>query len=127
MKKDSKPQYASIEQPFGCEPPIVYCPICGKATIEPSDDGPQITPCKHLAFIFVGELEDFEYKSEDFEKKIAEEKPTDLTLKKLKKQLHELGYDSKLLALEITYSGMSCGPVWSTDVYGFDYDKIRKD
>ena len=43
---------------------------------------------------------------------------------KLRKLLERIGYGNKLLALEITYGGMACGPVWYTDVYGFDYETV---
>ena len=37
------------------------------------------------------------------------------------------GYGNGLLALEITYGGMACGPVWYRDVYGFDYETVVDD
>ena len=36
------------------------------------------------------------------------------------------GYGNGLLALEITYGGMACGPVWYTDVYGFDFGMLEE-
>lgn len=44
---------------------------------------------------------------------------------RLRKLLENAGYGNRLLALEITYGGMACGPVWYTDVYGFDYDTVE--
>jgi hypothetical protein len=31
------------------------------------------------------------------------------------------GYDNSLPFSGVTYGGMGCGPVWYTDVYGFDF------
>ena len=39
MKPASKPQFASVEQPFGCDPPKPHCPLCGKAVLRIDDDG----------------------------------------------------------------------------------------
>ncbi|MBK6407032.1 MAG: hypothetical protein IPF66_19650 [Holophagales bacterium] len=47
-----------------------------------------------------------------------------LDLPKLRKFLERIGCRNKLLALEITYGGMACGPVWYSDVYGFDYETV---
>ena len=82
-------------------------------------------PCPHLAFVFVGETGEFEYRSPAFEKKAARRRLQDLDLVKLRKLLERIGYGNKLLALEVTYGGMACGPVWSTDVYGFDYETVE--
>lgn len=38
--------------------------------------------------------------------------------------LATVGYDNKLLALDITYGGMAGGPVYYTDIIGFDYNQI---
>ena len=38
--------------------------------------------------------------------------------------LQQAGYDNKLLAIEITGGGMACGPIWHTDVFGFDYSTL---
>ena len=46
---------------------------------------------------------------------------------KLRKLLERIGYGNKLLALEITHGGMACGPVWYTDVYGFDYGTVGEE
>lgn len=125
MKPASKPQFASVEQPFGCDPPQPHCPICGKAALRVDEEGlAQADPCPHLAFIFVGEVGEFAYRSPAFEKKAVRRRLVDLDLVKLRKLLERIGYGSKLLAIEITYGGMACGPVWSTDVYGFDYETI---
>ena len=120
----SQPQYACVEQNFGQQPAIIHCPICGQATMESPDDG--FNPCKHVAFVYVGVCGDFEYKSPEFEAKTASEEGAeqDFSFDNFRNALANLGYDNKLLALEVTYGGMACGPVWYTDVYGFDFAQI---
>ena len=125
MKPASKPQFASVEQPFGCEPPRPHCPVCGKAVVRVDGEGSaEVAPCPHLAFLFVGEVGEFEYRSPGFEKKANGRRLYGLDLVKLRRLLDRIGYGNTLLALEITYGGMACGPVWSTDVYGFDYGTV---
>lgn len=124
MSNEAMPQYVQIEQPFGCEPPVVHCPICGGAT-RAIEEGGKVTPCAHLAFIY--SFEDFEYKSQEFEKKmegIDDDLMEDLTFDTFKEFLQKAGYDNKLLAIEITYGGMGGGPMSFTDVYGFDYGTL---
>ena len=130
MTTQTSPQYAAIEQPFESEPPLVHCPICGNNTIKDNE----INPCKHLAFVYVGELNEFIYQSEVFEtrfestltehQEIDEDEYRCIRLDILQDCLKEAGYDNNLLALEITYGGMACGPIWFTDVYGFDYGTL---
>lgn len=113
----SLPQYAKVEQALGAEPPIMHCPVCGRATM---DDG-DFSPCEHVAFVYMGATGDFEYQSEDFSKRRGEDHADDLSFDTFRDFLSKLGYDNKTLALEITYGGMACGPVWYTDVYGFNF------
>ena len=121
-KNKSIPQYARVEQPFGCEPPIVHCPICGQAI---SDDE-SATLCRHLAFVFVGAAGDFEYQSQDFASRFANVDIQDMSFDSFVNVLRQAGYGNNLLAIEITYGGMACGPVWYTDVFGFDYQTISE-
>jgi hypothetical protein len=128
MKPASKPQFASVEQPFGCDAPRPHCPICGKAVLKVDDLGlAAVDPCPHLAFLFVGEVGEFEYRSPAFEKKTARRRLHELDLGKLRKLLENVGYGNELLALEITHGGTACGPVWYTDVYGFDYGTVAEE
>jgi len=125
MGRDSFPQYAQIEHPFGCDPPVVHCPICGQATLEIDEDGrEELTPCPHLAFIFSGETGGFAYASESFEKK-CNGPDFDGDAESIEEFLIKAGCGSKILALEITYGGRGCEPLWFTDVYGFDYETLN--
>ena len=121
MSLELLPQIACIEQPFGCAPPIVHCPICGKASMEIVDECGTVTPCPHLAFIYVGEIGDFEFQSADCEKRFEEVDMDELDFDSFSKVLKSVGYDNKLLAIQITYGGMACGPTWYTDIFAFDY------
>jgi len=112
--------YARIEQPFGVEPPITHCPICGHALIGP--DGSQ--PCHHLAFIYVGAAGDFEYQSDSFQAAWSDLDIDEVEFNTFPQHLAEAGCDNKLLAIELTYGGMGHGPAWYTDVYGFDYSTL---
>ena len=124
MNQNSIPQYAAIEQPFGVEFTPIHCPICGQSTID--IEAGHATPCPHLAFIYIGDIGDFEYQSDAFQQKwqsldidVIEFKFDDFN-----QYLQQAGYDNKLLAIEITGGGMACGPIWHTDVFGFDYSTL---
>lgn len=123
MASESSPQYARVEQPFGCPPPIVHCPICGNASIE---EGRGATPCPHLAFIYVEAGDAFEYTSDVFRERLSQFDLESVDLETFEQMLAEAGYGNNLLALEITYGGMACGPAWSTVVFGFDYSTLRE-
>jgi len=120
MNEKSIVQYAEVEQPFGSEPPLVHCPICGEAPLKENE----IVPCKHLSFIFVGEVCEFEYKSDQFKEKISQINEDEISLDTLKGLLEKVGFGNEMLAIDITHGGMACGPVWFTDVYGFDYKTL---
>ena len=121
MTENTRPQYAEIEQPFGVEPPDVHCPICGRLTF---DSEGTVDACEHLAWIHHDQGGSV-YVSEDFKARVLanDQKVEDGNTKEL---LVALGYGNELLALEITYGGMACGPTWSTIVYCFDYDTLAK-
>ena len=126
MSTNSKPQYARVTQPFGCAFPDVHCPICGRVTIKAGEDGPDPThhPCKHLAFIFVKEVSDFEYKSADFVRRTQDLTVEQLDADGLEALLAAAGYGNQLLAIQLTHGGMGCGPMWFTEVFGFDYGTL---
>ena len=122
MKEDSIPQCAEIRIPFGCEPPIVHCPICGKPTFEPEGGG--AAPCRHVAFIYVGMAGEFEFESDEFQSRTKSIEDEEFTLFTFKEFLQKSDYGNDLLVLEFTHGGMACGPVGYTDIYGFDYGTL---
>jgi hypothetical protein len=77
-----------------------------------------------LAFVYVGELGEFEYQSKDFETRVAKVDLDEVALKDVPKILEKVGYDNKFLALEVTYGGPTCGPAWFTEIYGFDFGTL---
>lgn len=134
MARKTKPQIARVEQPFGIDPPIVHCPICGHATMKIDEaTGGEVTPCDHLAFIHVSEG-GFEYQSEDFEARVkkveeAEEEEDweeeDLDVDYFEYLLEKAWYENNMLAIEVTFGGMCHGPVFYTVTVGFDYNMMR--
>lgn len=123
-EKKSKPQYSRIELPFGCEPPVVHCPICGQATLDAQGGG--VTPCPHLAFIYVGETSEYEFTSADYNQRTSDLDDEDIDFDNFSELLSKAGYGNNFLALEVTYGGMACGPVWFTVIFGFDYGSLAK-
>lgn len=128
MGEEKKPQFARVEQPFGCEFPVVHCPICGKATTKLEDgiSDPNYTPCEHFAFIYLGVVGEFVYSTEDFNKRIEKIDDEEIDFDEFEKFLQKAGYDNKLLSIELTHGGMACGPVWYTDIFAFDYGILAK-
>ncbi len=125
MKPAAKPQYASVELPVGCATPRPHCPICGYALrIVGEASIANVDACRHLAFVFIGETAEFGYRYADFQKREARRRTSQLDLSRLRGVLERIGYGNKLRALEITYGGGACGPVWYSDVYGFDYETV---
>ena len=116
-------QYVCFEQELGRAAPILHCPFCGKPAIElDAENSATVMGCEHLACIYVGAANDFEYQSSDFERRRAlaqcEESPFD----DFRRHLSKMGYGTRFIAFEITHGGLACGPVWNTDVYGFNMD-----
>ena len=122
MNQNSIPQYAAIEQPFGVEFTPIHCPICGQSTFD-METG-EATACTHLAFIYIGEVGDFEYQSDVFQQKWQDVDVEKFEFDNFNQYLQQAGYDNKLLAMEVTCGGMACGPIWHTDVFGFDYGTL---
>ncbi|SMH58440.1 MULTISPECIES: hypothetical protein [Cyanophyceae] len=116
-----------MEQPFGIDPPNVHCPICGQATFTITSDSHNMTPCDHLALIYVGSVGEYVYQSPTFQERTASLGVPDQPFKEFPQYLNQAGYDNQLLLLEITYGGMACGPIWYTDIYGYDYSMIGKE
>lgn len=114
---ESSPQYARVEQPFGFPAPLIHCPMCGAPTVDAATGDPN--PCHHALFIYVGAVGEFIYESEQFSHRI-QEVDDEPSLDDFQAFLKAAGYDNKVLAIEVTHGGMACGPVWETDVYGFD-------
>lgn len=129
MSEISKPQYAAVEYPFP-QPdlPVIHCPVCGQGTHDVHEDGSSdLTPCPHLSFIFIGDPSTFAYKSHEFQQKVSNKRIKGLSTENFQKFLNKLGYDNKMLALEVTHGGMGGHglPIWNVDIYGFDYGVVE--
>ena len=111
-----------LELPFGQEPPMIHCPVCGKSV---NVDG-ELVACDHLVYFFLTQTGEFIYLRKDVRKQYADLKVYDLET--------GLGYDrlicdyqnDSLLKMELTYGGMACGPIWFTDYVGFDFTNKAK-
>lgn len=130
---DTRPQIAVVELPRGADTPPIHCPLCGQAAFryDPVRGAWDEDPCAHLAFVYSSSAGDFAYQSDDFQRRVehrgagstaVEDADEDdrLDCSEPGAYLAELGYGEDLLAISITYSMMACGPVWSTDIYGYD-------
>ncbi|WP_156785486.1 hypothetical protein [Picosynechococcus sp. PCC 7002] len=102
-------------------------PCCGQATFTITSDSHNMTPCDHLALIYVGSVGEYVYQSPTFQERTASLGVPDQPFKEFPQYLNQAGYDNQLLLLEITYGGMACGPIWYTDIYGYDYSMIGKE
>lgn len=130
----SKIQFVSIDQPMGADLANPFCPICGKRALPDINDKNKedYKHCKHLSFIYVHEVSEFEYITKELNDNInalEEQCETDedydefsnLTIEEL---INKAGGDDRLLVLEITSNGMACGPYSSTATFRFDYNKM---
>lgn len=120
MVEDTAPVIAKVELPFGADPPQIHCPLCGKTMLIAVGDSTEISPCPHLVFIFASVLDEFVYGSDDFKERIAKVDEDGWDLASFAGALKNSGYGANLLAIEVTYGGLANGPVYYTDVYGFD-------
>ncbi len=124
MTECNSPQYAAVEQPFGTELVFIHCPICGEPGLKIIDGAGQVTPCDHLAFIFVESVGEFEYQSEDFQSRLEKLELEEVSTNNFQEILAQAGYDNKFLAIALASGGMACGPVWETVVFGFDFNSL---
>lgn len=121
MAEETGPVIGKVELPFGADPPRIHCPLCGKPTLVAVDDSTEITPCPHLVFIFASVISDFVYQADDFEERAKDVDVEDWDFEDFSKALKLSGYGNNMLAIEVTYGGIANGPVYYTDVFGFDF------
>lgn len=128
MPETSSPHYVEIGQLITCDPQEVYCPLCGKKLTKEGEGTTTVDPCKHLAFFYLPEYEAFEYKSDDFKQrtKDLEFEYDEDEYVKFEDFLTRAGYGDSLLALELTYGGIACGPISITIVVGYDFGAPAK-
>jgi len=118
--------YATVETEFGHRFEL-HCPACG----HPAWNGEIETDCPHLAFVHSGDLAEFVKTSPEFETLLALHVPDAdseaVDAETVREQLEEMGLGAGWLVLEVRTSGMACGPVFTTDVYGFHLDAVDSD
>lgn len=130
MTKETFPQIAIVEQPFGKDPPNIHCPLCGQMSA--GENRPDEEYCDHLVFIHTDIIEDYEYTTEEFAQRLAaleeqlEENGEDLyELDGFNELLTRLGYGKELLVFQVTHGGMAAGSIWSTDTFAYDLSAQR--
>ena len=123
MKTKSKTSigYVKLEQPFGMDPPNVHCPVCGSAVAKEHE----LTPCEHLVFIYIGDTGEFAYIADPCETALSNIDTASLDFETFPEAIAQAGFGRELLAIEITFGGMACGPVWYTDVFGFTFGSLK--
>lgn len=115
----SKLQIVEMENFRGADLLIPCCPYCGKKAVEVDEDGAgELNPCPHLEFIRAGDSDDFEYRSDGFAK-AWDSLPEDSKWNWDEETLNKCIYGDGLIVFEVTNSGIACGPVSSTDHYGY--------
>jgi hypothetical protein len=112
-----EPRYVKVEQEFGVPPPEFHCPVCGRPAVETADDPAKA--CAHLVFFYSGLVNEFIYTRPDFDAK-AKAYEEDDEVDNLEDYLAKTELGAGFFALEIGYGGMACGPVWFSDIVGFD-------
>ena len=129
VEEESAMNTVTIDWPCGAEPPSWFCPACGKQTID-SENGLVEPPCLHLEFLYLTEIDEFEYIKENLKDLIEKERQagdaeeggkeedwdemSDYELLK-----NAMNRDSTFVTFELTTSGMACGPVSSTVCIGY--------
>lgn len=98
---------------------MVHCPLCGQPALGPEGD---TGDCRHLLFMYLCNAGEFEYQRTDFAERCCDRGSIDWTLDGFREQLDALGYDARLLVVALRRTGMACGPVGSTELYGFLFD-----
>ncbi len=119
-------QVVKIDWPFNAEPPKLFCPVCGTHVDEEAG-----TYCEHVDYIFLPEVDDFHYVSTNFQPFVNEiqevieqaEEDSDDALASVHEKLLQIDDHGTNLIMEVTTSGMACGPTSFTVLYGFDLYK----
>ncbi len=142
MERATKPQIASVEQELlEDELPIVHCPICGQGVISLLESGEtEENYCTHIEFSFCAELAEFDYTAERFLdrwKSCIEARPYEEPISEtisvphpfgkfdtMNEMLEAMGYDNRLLVLDVGSYGLSCGPCEMSVMYGFNYGAL---
>lgn len=127
MKTRSEPEYVSLSWSSDEEYPEIKCPVCKKQNVIVNEEaGWNIETCVHLAFVrpYGGE---YAYESVDYYKRHSRKRKTERDFNGFLEYLMFLGYDNRFFAYEVTFYGISCGPVQYTDIIGYDSKITEED
>ena len=116
------PQYAVIEQPFGCSVPVIHCPLCGISVIKWRNNNNSV--CSHLVFVYLLSAREFNYKAPKFQQRMEDIRSEEVTFYDFHGWLRKVGYDDKLFVLEVHYTSSMGTGQWIIDVYGFEFDTL---
>jgi hypothetical protein len=111
-----------VTTPFGVFLADLFCPFCGAKVI--AEDRQELPPCPHLAFIYIGEIDHFEFAIPPIEQAVEEawSKALDEDIDIDKLALADSLLPEKLgMTMVFHTSGMACGPVSSTFALGFAF------
>jgi hypothetical protein len=102
----------AVTMPFNAPPPSVFCPVCGTQVLS-TDDEP--TPCGHVVYIWHSDagLVHAGGGAGPRLQQLGERCKAEDAAATLKAE-HQF-------ALDISYGGMACGPVWYQVQVGFDF------
>lgn len=106
------------------DPPVFYCPVCGTAAV--TEDGPNDEWCSHIKFLYVeGE---FSFNDKGYENLLTDEdfeESEDDDIDIVERLMQKVNSDSAL-ALNLTTTGMACGPVSMTVTFGVEFNPKSK-
>ncbi len=122
MEMQRKPGVVVMESLFGEDPPLTFCPACGKQVIVEIDGQRDVDPCPHLVFMYMNEIECFA--SDDFSKRIEHEDTDVSDYDGLIEYMCKLGYDDSMLVVEAVGSGLACGPSSISEFVGFNFKAL---
>jgi hypothetical protein len=111
-----------LTTPFGVYLGDLFCPFCGAKVL--AGDGEELPPCPHLAFIYLGDIDDFMFSTPPIEEAVDEaySKALDEHSDLDKLALADSLLPKKLgVTMVFHTSGMGCGPVSSTIALGFAF------
>jgi hypothetical protein len=102
----------SLSMPFNAPPPAVFCPVCGMQILSTADEP---TPCEHVVYIWHSDAGLVHAGTGVGPRlKLLGERCKAEDAAALLKAEHQF-------ALDISYGGMACGPVWYQVQIGFDF------
>ncbi len=119
-------QVVDISFPLGELLGPAYCPMCGKCTYDSKTLKPN--PCEHVELILTDEPE---YMSERFAQvaaKFENEQGVSpfFSEYELDEALVQLGYAYNCMLMSLTAGGNTCGPIFDTMYYLFDFSNTSE-